>query len=209
MIAMPAYVLFILTPLITAAIGWFTNWIAIKMLFHPRVPVRILFWKWQGLIPRRQLQLAAESAEIIEREILQQHRILNEIKKINLEPYLEKTAHTLVWERIGPQLRAIPLLGGFVNDGILAKFEVIAVTEIKNEAGPLMEKVATQFEASVDLQQMIEDNIAAFDLKRLEAIVNAVAKREFRTIERLGALLGFVIGCAQLALFWATGAISL
>ena len=206
---MSPYLLLILTPFITAAIGWFTNWVAIKMLFHPRVPIRIFWWKWQGLIPRRQLQLACESAEIIEREILQQHMILNEIKKINLEPYLEKTAHTLVWERIGPQLRAIPLLGSFVNDGILAKFEVIACAEIKNEAGPLMEKVATQFEASVDLKQMIEDNIAAFDLERLEAIVNAVAKREFRTIERLGAVLGFVIGCVQVALFWATGAIAI
>ncbi len=204
---MPSYLLLILTPFITAAIGWFTNWVAIKMLFHPRVPVRIFFWKWQGLIPRRQLQLACESAEIIEREILQQHMILNEIKKINLEPYLEKTAHTLVWERIGPQLRAIPLLGSFINDGILAKFEVIACAEIKNEASPLIEKVATQFEASVDLKQMIEDNIAAFDLERLEGIVNAVAKREFRTIEALGAVLGFVIGCLQVVLLWATGAI--
>ncbi|MFT6059000.1 MAG: uncharacterized membrane protein YheB (UPF0754 family) [Lentimonas sp.] len=206
---MPPYLLLILTPFITAAIGWFTNWVAIKMLFHPRVPVRIFCWKWQGLIPRRQLQLACESAEIIEREILQQHMILNEIKKINLEPYLEKTAHTLVWERIGPQLRAIPLLGSFINDGILAKFEVIACAEIKNEAGPLIEKVATQFEASVDLKQMIEDNIAAFDLERLESIVNAVAKREFRTIEGLGAVLGFVIGCLQVVLLWATGAIVL
>ena len=206
---MPPYLLLILTPFITAAIGWFTNWVAIKMLFDPRVPVRIFCWKWQGLIPRRQLQLACESAEIIEREILQQHMILNEIKKINLEPYLEKTAHTLVWERIGPQLQAIPLLGSFINDGIIAKFEVIACAEIKNEAGPLIEKVATQFEASVDLKQMIEDNIAAFDLERLESIVNAVAKREFRTIEGLGAVLGFVIGCLQVVLLWATGAIAL
>jgi len=91
----------------------------------------------------------------------------------------------------------------------LEKFEGIACAEIKNEAGPLMEKVATQFESSVDLKQMIEDNIAAFDLEHLERIVNQVAKREFRTIERLGAALGFVIGCVQVALFWLTGAITL
>jgi len=78
---------------------------------------------------------------------------------------------------------------------------------MKEEAGPLMEKVATQFEASVNLKQMIEDNIVAFDLDRLEAIVNAVAKREFRTIERLGAVLGFVIGCAQVVLLLLTGAV--
>lgn len=199
--------LFILTPFITAAIGWLTNWVAIKMLFHPRVPMRIFFWKWQGLIPRRQEQMAEEAAEIIEREILQQHMILNEIKRIELGPYLEEAAHNLVWNRVGPELRAIPLLGGFINEGTLAKFEVMAVAGIKQEAAPLMEKVATEFESSVDLKQMIQDNIAAFDLERLESIVNQVAKREFKTIERLGAVLGFIIGCVQVALFWVTGAI--
>ena len=145
---MTAYLLF-LTPLITAAIGWVTNWVAIKMLFHPRKPLRLFFWKWQGLIPRRQQQLATEAAEIIEREILQQHLILSEIKKIELTPYLEKTTQTLVWERIGPKLRAIPLLGSFVNDSILAKLETIAATEIKNEAVPLIETVAAEGLASV------------------------------------------------------------
>ena len=67
--------------------------------------------------------------------------------------------------------------------------------------------MATQFEDSVNLKQMIEDNIAAFDLDRLEAIVKQVASSEFRTIERLGALLGFVIGCLQVTLFWVTGSI--
>ena len=32
----------ILIPLISAFIGWFTNWIAIKMLFHPKEPKKIL-----------------------------------------------------------------------------------------------------------------------------------------------------------------------
>ncbi|NBB80737.1 MAG: DUF445 family protein [Verrucomicrobia bacterium] len=200
-------ILLILTPFITAGIGWLTNWVAIQMLFRPRRPIRIFFWQWQGLIPRRQQQLAGEAAEIIEREILQQHMILHEIRKIELGPYLEDAAHTIVWDRIGPQLKAVPLLGGFINDSTLAKFEVIAAASMKEEAGPLMERVATQFEASVNLKQMIEDNIAAFDLDRLEAIVNQVAKHEFRTIERLGAVLGFLIGCAQVALFWATGSI--
>ena len=197
----------ILTPFITAGIGWLTNWVAIQMLFHPRKSIRVFFWNWQGLIPRRQKQLAAESAEIIEREILQQHMILHEIKTIELGPYLEDTAKTIVWERIGPQLRAIPLIGSFINDGTLAKFEVIAAASMKEEAGPLMEKVATQFEDSVNLKQIIEDNIAAFDLDRLETIVKQVAGREFRTIERLGAVLGFIIGCLQVVLFWATGSI--
>jgi uncharacterized membrane protein YheB (UPF0754 family) len=200
--------LLLLTPCLTAAIGWLTNWVAIQMLFHPRQPRRLLWIQWQGLIPRRQQQLAAEAAEIIEREILQQHMILHEIKKVELGPYLQEAAHKLVWDRIGPQLQSIPLLGSFINDSALARFEVIAKEAIQAEAAPLIEKVATEFEASVDLKQMIEDNIAAFDLARLETIVNQVAQREFRTIERLGAVLGFLIGILQVALLWATGTIS-
>jgi len=115
----------------------------------------------------------------------------------------------VVWERIGPQLKSIPFLGGFINESTLAKLEVIAASAMKDEAGPLMEKVATQFEASVNLKQLIEENIAALDLERLEAIVNEVAKREFRTIERLGAVLGFLIGCLQLLILLLTGAITL
>ena len=200
--------LLLLTPCLTAAIGWLTNWVAIQMLFHPRQPRRLLWIQWQGLIPRRQQQLAAEAAAIIEREILQQHMILHEIKKVELGPYLQEAAHKLVWDRIGPQLQSIPLLGSFINYSALARFEVIAKEAIQAEAAPLIEKVATEFEASVDLKQMIEDNIAAFDLARLETIVNQVAQREFRTIERLGAVLGFLIGILQVALLWATGTIS-
>ena len=113
---------------------------------------------------------------------MQQHMIVHEIRKIELGPYLEEAAHTLVWKRIGPQLRAIPLLGSFINEGTLAKFEVIAAAAMKDEAGPL---------------------------ERLEAIVNEVAKREFRTIERLGAVLGFLIGCLQLVILLLSGAITL
>lgn len=32
----------VLIPIIAAFIGWFTNWIAIKMLFHPRLPKK--YW---------------------------------------------------------------------------------------------------------------------------------------------------------------------
>lgn len=206
---MGASIILILTPFITAAIGWFTNWVAIQMLFHPRQPMRVFFWQWQGLIPRRQVQLAAEAAEIIEREIMQQHMIVHEIRKIELGPYLEEAAHKVVWERLGPQLKSIPLLGGFINKSTLAKLEVIAASAMKDEAAPLMEKIATQFEASVNLKQLIEANIAAFDLERLEAIVNEVATREFRTIERLGAVLGFLIGCLQLLILLLSGAIAL
>ena len=70
------------------------------------------------------------------------------------------------------------------------------------EAATLINTVAHEFEQEVDLKQMIEDNIAQFELDRLEGLVYQVARREFKTIEKLGALLGFLIGCIQSGLFY-------
>ena len=45
-------------PLISAMIGYLTNVVAIKMLFHPREPIRMLGLEIQGLLPRRQEAIA-------------------------------------------------------------------------------------------------------------------------------------------------------
>ena len=192
----------LLTPILTAGIGWATNWVAIKMLFRPRNPIGWMGVRWQGLIPKRHAELARESAEILESTILQQSSIQSEIAKIDLSDYLNATAKRIVWERIGPKLQAIPLIGGFVNDSTLRQFEAIAQQEMQAEAATLINTVAHEFEKEVDLKQMIEDNIAQFELERLEGLVYQVARREFKTIEKLGALLGFLIGCIQSGLFY-------
>lgn len=198
-------VILTIIPFITAAIGWLTNWIAIKMLFYPRKAIYVTIFKWQGLIPRRQQKLAEQAAEVIEREILQQQIITHEIRKIDLTSHLENAAKTIVWERIGPQIKAIPLIGSFITESTLANFEVIAAESIKKESNSIVRKVASEFERSVNLKQIIQDNIATFDLDRLESIVKSVARKEFSAIERFGALLGFIIGCLQVVLFVLTG----
>lgn len=196
----------LLLPFITAFIGWLTNWCAIKMLFRPRRPMRVpLIWTWQGLIPRRHQELAGQAAEIIEREIISHHLISREIRKLDLKPYLDRAASRLVQERLAPRLRQLPLIGSFVNKDNIARLEQAAQAEIQAEAETVIEKIALDFEASFDVKALVEERIQAFDLDKLENIVMEVARCEFKTIEYLGAALGFAIGCLQLAILVATG----
>ena len=187
-------------PFVTAFIGWVTNWIAIKMLFHPKKKISFAGWKLQGLIPRRQQDLAEKTAEIIERELLSQHTISQQIEKIDLEPHLEEFAQKLVQERLGERLKAIPMVGAFINESALDKLAQIALEEMKKQAGPLQEKVAAQVESHLQVRQLIEQKIAELNLDKLEEIVLHVAHKELRTIEWLGAVLGFLIGCGQVVI---------
>jgi uncharacterized membrane protein YheB (UPF0754 family) len=61
----------------------------------------------------------------------------------------------------------------------------------------LVDQVAAEVVRDADLRQFIEAKIAAFDLDKLEEMVQTVAVKEFRFIEVLGAVLGGLIGVLQ------------
>ncbi len=184
-------------PLIGAGIGWLTNRLAIQMLFRPRRPVRFLWWRIQGLIPRRQAELATRVAEIVETELFTQHLIRNEISKMDLQPHLQQLATNIVWDQLAPRLRSIPLFGNLVNDKLLYNLNKIALQSLAAETEPLLEKVSTEVEKHIAVRKIVEEKIHGFDMDQLEGIVRKLAHQEFRSIEILGGVIGFIIGSIQ------------
>lgn len=59
----------ILIPLVAALIGWLTNWVAIKMLFHPKQPINLGLFTLHGIFHRRQKELAHRLGKIIEERL--------------------------------------------------------------------------------------------------------------------------------------------
>ena len=55
---------------IGAMIGWITNYIAIKMLFRPYKEMNFLFFKIQGLIPKRRSEIAVSIADTVQKELI-------------------------------------------------------------------------------------------------------------------------------------------
>jgi len=190
-------------PLVTALIGWFTNWVAVRMLFRPRRARRVLPGvRWQGLMPRRQPEIAARAAEIVERELLSQHAIRAELQRINLDDYLEGFVRKVVHQKVGQRLARIPVVGGLVSLGTL---ERVITESLRQEVGPLRERLAADVEKHLQVRRIVEEKITAFDLEKLEAVVMRIARREFRAIEILGGVLGFVVGLVQLGILYALG----
>ena len=189
--------LLIAFPVIGAAIGWLTNRLAIQMLFRPRKPLGLPGIRIQGLIPKRQQELALRVGEIVETELFNQHLIRNEIRNIDLKPYLDQLATNIVWDRIGPRLRQIPLLGNLVNDKLLYNLTKIALESLQGETEPLLERVSTEVEKHIAVSKIVEEKIQQFDLDQLETIVRKLAHKEFRRIEILGAVIGLMVGMVQ------------
>lgn len=70
---MPFSLPLLVLPFIAAVIGYFTNWVAIKMLFRPREEVRILGLRvpfTPGVIPRKRDQIAASIGDAVADNLL-------------------------------------------------------------------------------------------------------------------------------------------
>lgn len=75
---------FIELPLIAALIGWFTNWVAIKLLFHPKKKIKIGILEIQGVFPKRQKIFAEKLGKVIAREIVSSQDIKEKLNQSNI-----------------------------------------------------------------------------------------------------------------------------
>ena len=189
--------IYLITPLLTALIGWLTNWVAVKMLFLPLQPKVILGIRFQGLIPRRQRELAEQCAEIVERELFQQSMIRNAVLEADVGGMAEAKVRALMKEKLMDRLKTIPVIGAFITPESMSGIEDFVVKEIRVLSEQMAVEFADQVESQLQVRHIVQSRIEAFDLDRLREIVEQVASKEFKTIEWVGAFLGFCVGLGQ------------
>ena len=195
-----SWVTWIWMPLVTALIGWLTNWVAIRMLFPPRQPLRLGPILIQGLIPRRQEEIAERIADIVQQELLGQQFLRQQVEQLQLEEHAERAVIRLVRGRIGPQIRRIPMVGRRMEPVLIAHLERITINVILEELERLQNDILTQAEKQQQIREIVRGKILSFELETLEALVLRLASQEFRQIELLGAVLGYLVGLVQIAL---------
>ncbi len=188
---------FAVMALVGAGIGWFTNRIAIRMLFRPQKPFKIpvMGISIQGLIPRRRQEIASSIGEVVDRELVS-------IEEIVLGLAADKNREEII-EAIKRKVDEITkdklpgLIPGYIKEMIVEYINNIVDQQANLVINELIENIIHKAAREMNLRQMIEDKINQFDLGKLEGIILAVADRELKHIEYLGAGIGFLIGLAQ------------
>lgn len=189
-------------PVLGALIGWFTNWVALKMLFHPRRPLQMGPLKIQGLIPRRQSQMAEQIADVVSRDLLTPDDLGQLIRDHGGEERLMEWVKDLAASRADALLAQFPMITMFISPEQIQGLKEKMVEGVDPRS--LVDSVASEVARDADLKGLLERKIGAFDLDKLEEMVQSVASKEFRFIEILGAVLGALIGVLQAILAtWA------
>jgi uncharacterized membrane protein YheB (UPF0754 family) len=188
----------IMIPFVGAFIGWITNYVAIKMLFYPRQPVKVLFVTFHGIFPKNKDRIANKLGAVVERDLINFNDIKNKLKdQETLANFKEEIA-----ERVDTALRdRIEKMGiakGIVPEPIIQTVHKIIVKEIEQNLPSLIDNSINKMEQKFDINKIVVEKVKNFSEQRLEQMLLDITSKEFKFIEIVGAALGFLIGLVQL-----------
>lgn len=193
--------LFWTQPLMAAFIGWFTTWLAFYMLFHPRKAINILGLKVQGIFPKRQHIFAAKLGAVVGNELLHFDEIAGRINDpaelAKVMPDIELHIDVFLNERLKEKL---PVISMFVGQGTMVKIKEGLMEEIEAMLPQVINKYTSGLKAKIDVERMVTEKVEKFSSDKLEEILNSVMKKEFRLIEGICGVFGFIIGLLQMLL---------
>ena len=185
-------------PIISAFIGWFTNWIAIKMLFHPREPKQILGITFHGIFPKRQKIFAEKLGKMISAEFLSyediEEKIANPKNLEKLMPMIEEHVDNFLKNKLSDEM---PFLSLFIGSKTIKSLKKTFMQELEILFPQIMKRYAGHLEEELDLEKIVIDKVSAFSTDKLEDILYQIMSKEFRFVEILGGVIGFIIGIVQ------------
>jgi uncharacterized membrane protein YheB (UPF0754 family) len=188
-------------PVLAALTGWVTNYLAIKMLFHPRKKINLGFWSLQGIFPKRQHLLAEKLGIIVANELFSikdiTERFTNSSTALEINRVLDEKLEDFIERRLKD---SIPLFRFILSSSAKEKIKNTMHQEFKNILPDILNRYSEKIEADIDVRKIVSGRVSAFSSSKLEAILYSIMKKEFRFIELIGALLGLLIGIIQLAL---------
>lgn len=187
-------------PLIAAVTGWLTNWIAVKMLFHPVKPLNLGLFTIQGIFPKRQKAMAEKLGKIVATELFSIDDIISKMKSSDNADVL-KFVESKLDDFINLKLStSMPMLAMFLNDDLKSKIKVALLNEIGDVIPGIIDTYANKLKNEVNIEAIVYDKVINFSSDKMEEVLYSIMKKEFKFIEVLGGVLGFFIGIIQLLL---------
>ena len=191
-------------PILAALIGWITNFLAIKMLFYPHQPKNILGLTFQGVFPKRQAQIAENLGDLVANELFSMKDVAQKIEDLSTQPEaLEEVGKRIEQTIRGKLISAFPMLSMFLSDEMIEKVTSLFKGELEDFLRVSAQGLAVKMEESVDIQALVRQKVQAFSSNKIEELLLSFMEQEFRFIEKIGAVLGFLIGCIQVILVTA------
>jgi len=188
----------IVLPLFGLFVGYSTDWLALKMLFHPKEPRRILGVTIHGRFLARQEEVTADYAALLsERVLTPEHffdALLNGPYADSLFRLVRHHVHRVVDERAGP---ARPFVVMAVGSRQYEEMKARVVRAIEAELPTTMAHAHAYTAEALDVRNTVTEKMERMTPTQFEALLRPAFQADEWILVTVGAALGFLVGLSQ------------
>ncbi|MDP7420527.1 MAG: DUF445 family protein [bacterium] len=178
--------------ILSSIVGYYTNFIAIKMLFRPK---KVTVFGRQGLIPHNQDHIAESFGKNIAANFFTPEYILDYLDRraivdtgiTNIKDFLE--AYLVETVRDGPIGKCIALSLDLAGNELNKFMQSKSFNEF-------IERVLSHVLEEFDIASLVTERIKSYDTDKLETMLLDLAGKHLVSIEVIGGLLGAFTGIA-------------
>ncbi|GEA06658.1 hypothetical protein KUL42_14190 [Alteromonas sp. KUL42] len=190
-------------PLISAIVGWLTNYLAVKMMFYPIefIGIKPIFG-WQGLIPAKRRQMAEIEVELVLGKLLSVEELAQRLDPDELTKAIERRLSQVIRKVVNdvmaesaPQLwAALPVQG-----------KNLVYQRIENDIPNVVHKMVDDFQHNVseilDIKELVVEQLVNSP-ELINEIFLTAGSKEFPFIVRSGFYFGFLFGLPTMLLWY-------
>lgn len=186
-------------PLFGLFTGWFTDWLALRMVFYPKRPTRYLgLVTWQGLFLKRRREVSIEYGKLITREIVTPRKIFDAVLRGPLSDRLlhmvQKQVQKVIDEQTGV---AKPFVVFAVGSGKYQEMKRVAAAALMQRLPDAMVHVEAYTAEAMDLERTLAGKMTELSPEEFEALLHPAFEQDEWMLIAVGATLGFLVGEIQ------------
>lgn len=186
-------------PLFGLFTGWFTDWLALRMVFNPKEPTRYFgLVTWQGLFLKRRKEVAVEYGRLIAREVVTPKNIIEAILKGPLSDRLFGMVQRLVQKFIDEQTgMAKPFVVFAIGSTRYQEMKKVVADRIFQRLPEALTHVEHYAAQAMDLERVLGEKMAQLTPEEFESLLRPAFQQDEWILIAVGAALGFMVGEMQ------------
>lgn len=189
----------IVMPLFGVFTGWFTDWLALKMIFHPKRPVRYLgLFEWQGLFLKRRDEVSRAYADLIAEEIITPRNVIEAVLRGPLSDrvlaMIQREVDAELARQTGP---ARPLVVLAVGSRRYQEIKLAISDHIMRRLPETMHYVESYAADAMDIRNLLVTKMRDLDDEEFENLLRPAFQQDEWILITTGAVLGGALGELQ------------
>jgi uncharacterized membrane protein YheB (UPF0754 family) len=201
-VQMIAWALFkqpLIMPVFGALTGWFTDWLALKMIFYPIEPKRYFgLFTWQGLFLRRREEVSEAYATLIATEVITPHKVIEAVLNGPLADRLFGMIQREVQRTLARQVGvARPLVMFAVGSNRYQRMKYLIAERALERMPESLVHIEDYARDAMDIRNLLISKMRELSAEEFEGLLRPAFQQDEWILITVGAVLGFAVGEAQ------------